>query len=182
MISGLEYISGFLDGSEQEYYLSEIDRAVWNEDLKRRVQHYGYSYPYKIRRIDRSMYLGNLPDWATNLAKKLFAENIVLFMPNQVIVNEYLPGQGISPHIDSPISFTDTIVSISLGGYCVMNFQSLDRETEQILLAPGSLLKLEGESRYEWKHSIPARKSDLYNGKNLPRSRRVSITFRQVKL
>jgi alkylated DNA repair dioxygenase AlkB len=97
-------------------------------------------------------------------------------------IAEYLPGQGISAHIDSPLSFGDPIVSISLGSNCVMNFQTVDRPEYQLLLAPGSLLKLSGEARSEWKHSIAARKTDSYQEQMWKRSRRVSITFRQVKL
>ncbi len=181
-IAGLEYISDFLDISEQASYLNAIDNEVWLEDLKRRVQHYGYSYPYKTRRIDRSMYRGDLPDWARRLAERLFDEQVTPFIANQAIVNEYLPGQGISAHIDSPLSFGDPIVSISLGSACVMNFQAVDLQEYQLLLAPGSLLKLSATARYEWKHSISARKTDNYEGQILKRSRRVSITFRQVKL
>jgi alkylated DNA repair dioxygenase AlkB len=181
-IDGLEYIPDFIDTEEQIDYLKAIDNAVWLEDLSRRVQHYGYSYPYKTSRIDRSMYLGDLPDWATQLAQRLFDLQITPFIADQVIINEYLPGQGIAAHIDSPLSFGDSIVSISLGSTCVMDFQNVDREKCQLLLAPGSLLKLSGEARYQWKHSIAARKTDRYEGQILKRSRRVSITFRQVKL
>jgi alkylated DNA repair dioxygenase AlkB len=181
-IAGLEYITDFLTISEQTDYLQAIDNAAWLEDLQRRVQHYGYSYPYKTRRIDASMYLGDLPDWARQLAERLFEDGITPFIADQVIVNEYLPGQGISAHIDSPLSFGEPIVSISLGSTCVMNFQNIDRPKCQLLLAPGSLLKLAGAARYEWRHSIAARKTDRYDGRILPRSRRVSITFRQVKL
>jgi alkylated DNA repair dioxygenase AlkB len=181
-IAGLEYIPDFLDISEQAAYLKAIDNEEWLADLKRRVQHYGYSYPYKTRRIDRSMYLGDLPDWAKQLADRLFNERITPFVADQVIINEYLPGQGISAHIDSPLSFGDPIVSISLESNCVMNFQAIDRSECQLLLAPGSLLKLSGEARYKWKHSIAARKTDSYEGQIWKRSRRVSITLRQVKL
>jgi alkylated DNA repair dioxygenase AlkB len=181
-IAGLEYTPDFLDRSEQTDYLKAIDREVWLEDLQRRVQHYGYSYPYKTRRIDRRMYLGDLPDWAKQLADRLFNDRITPFIADQVIINEYLPGQGISAHIDSPLSFGDPIVSISLGSTCIMNFQAADRPECELLLTPGSLLKLSGEARYEWKHSIAARKTDRYQGQIWKRSRRVSITFRQVKL
>lgn len=39
---------------------------------------------------------------------------------NQLIINEYNPGQGINPHIDNPILFSSPIVSLSLGSDCIM--------------------------------------------------------------
>jgi hypothetical protein len=44
-----------------------------------------------------------------------------------------------------------------------------------LLLPQRSLLILTDEARYKWKHSIPARKSNI-------KQRRVSITFRMVLL
>jgi alkylated DNA repair protein alkB family protein 8 len=35
--------------------------------------------------------------------------------PNQVTVNEYIPGQGISPHVDTHTPFGEFIFSLSLG-------------------------------------------------------------------
>ena len=44
------------------------------------------------------------------------------------------------------------------------------------------LLILSGEARYDWTHEIPAHKSDMINGARQPRTRRVSLTFRTVRL
>lgn len=43
---------------------------------------------------------------------------------NQLIINEYLPGQGINPHVDNPTLFSSPIVSVSLGSECVMEFDN----------------------------------------------------------
>jgi alkylated DNA repair protein alkB family protein 8 len=45
------------------------------------------------------------------------------------------------------------------------------------VLEPKSLLVLQSDARYKWKHSIPARKKD----NNIPRSKRISLTFRKKK-
>jgi hypothetical protein len=71
-------------------------------DLKRRVQHYGWRYDYKARRIDLSMRLGELPPWATRLALRLVRDGLVPQLADQVIVNEYVGRQGISKHVDCP--------------------------------------------------------------------------------
>ena len=38
-----------------------------------------------------------------------------MWKPDQMTVNEYKPGHGIPPHIDTHSAFEDGIVSVSLG-------------------------------------------------------------------
>lgn len=180
-ISGLKYVPDFITKSDHDFLLKEIDSQPWLSDLKRRVQHYGYKYNYKARAIDRSLHIGLLPDWASNLAYRLYDGNIISEIPDQVIVNEYQPGQGISSHIDCVPCFTDTIISLSLGSACVMNFTGVPTgEKIPVLLEPRSIVVLKDDARYKWTHSIPARKVDHFHGQTITRERRVSLTFRKV--
>ncbi|WP_375416097.1 alpha-ketoglutarate-dependent dioxygenase AlkB [uncultured Hymenobacter sp.] len=164
--------------------LTLLDASPWLDDLKRRVQHYGYRYDYKARRIDYSMYLGALPECCDYYARQLAAEGIFTSPPDQVIVNEYLPGQGIAPHIDCMPCFEDTIVSISLGSACVMNFTQLADPTQRYdqVLERGSAVVLQHAARFDWQHGIKPLKFDTVNGVRQPRQRRISLTFRKVKL
>jgi alkylated DNA repair protein alkB homolog 8 len=97
-------------------------------------------------------------------------------------VNEYPPGVGLSPHIDTHSAFEDLIFSLSLAGPCIMEFRryedgdwrprvasSIDTKVEcpedgsncikrAIYLPPRSLLLLSGEARYAWHHYIPHHK------------------------
>lgn len=43
----------------------------------------------------------------------------------QVILNQYLPGEGISPHVDLLGRYRDGISGISLGSGCVMRFKNV---------------------------------------------------------
>ncbi|MBW4575742.1 MAG: alpha-ketoglutarate-dependent dioxygenase AlkB [Aphanothece sp. CMT-3BRIN-NPC111] len=183
LVTGLQYISNFISPDEQQKLLQEVDAQPWSQELKRRVQHYGYRYDYKSRSVAPSMYLGALPDWAGEIVKRITLENCLNILPDQVIVNEYQPGQGISQHIDCESCFTDTIISLSLGSSCIMDFsQKLKKEKKSLFLEPGSLLVLKDAARYEWQHGIPQRKTDLWQGNKIPRERRVSLTFRKVIL
>ena len=159
---GLELKENFITSLEEEELLKEIDERPWLNDLKRRVQHYGYKYDYKVR--GKLEYLGEVPEFLKQINPG--------FEFNQVIVNEYLQGQGISPHIDLPSVFGNTIASLSLGEECIMEFAK-DSKKIPLLLPRRSLLTLKDEARYKWKHSIPARKSNI-------KQRRVSVTFRVV--
>jgi alkylated DNA repair dioxygenase AlkB len=127
------------------------------------------------------MYLGALPDWAQSLSQRLHDDRHIAVVPDQLILNEYLPGQGISAHVDCVPCFGDTILSISLGSVCVMDFTSLKGNRHvPVLLEAGSLVVMKDESRYQWKHAIAPRLRDLYNGAEIARGRRVSMTLRKI--
>ncbi len=181
-INGLEYHDNFITKAEQSELINIIDDQIWLDDLKRRVQHYGYKYDYKRRSIDKTMHLGDIPDWCKNIGFKLQENGIIDFMPNQVIVNEYTPGQGISNHIDCEPCFNDTIISLSLNSRCIMQFTNklnLQRVIP-LLLEPCSLVVLKKDARYNWMHGIKAVKTDNFYGEKIIRKRRVSLTFRMV--
>ncbi|KAG8375257.1 hypothetical protein BUALT_Bualt10G0081700 [Buddleja alternifolia] len=120
-------------------------------------------------------------------------------------VNEYPPGVGLSPHIDTHSAFNGLIFSLSLAGPCIMEFRkyttgvwfakptsSSDEENlisenksnflrKAIYLPPRSMLLLSGEARYAWHHYIPHHKVDKVKDSLIRRGpRRVSFTLRKV--
>ncbi len=182
-ILGLTYVPTYISAHEQQSILAAVDSSLWLLDLRRRVQHYGYRYDYSARRVNTDMYLGALPAWAQALSDRLYSDGYFAKVPDQAIVNEYQPGQGITPHIDCEPCFGPSVASISLGSSAVMHFDHRKiNEHVDILLEPGSLILLQGEARYDWKHSIFARKADRIAGGLVHRRRRVSVTFRTVIL
>ena len=183
-VPGLRYVRDFLDESDEKFIISEIDRGDWIEDLRRRVQHYGWRYDYKARRVDPAMRLGALPAWADALAQRLFDAKLVPNLPDQVIVNEYRKDQGISKHVDSG-SFADGIAMISLLESWEMVFcDKQGKRKVNHMLERRSAAVIEGKARYDWTHEIPKRKSEpVKPGTKHPRrdrGRRVSLTFRKV--
>lgn len=121
-------------------------------------------------------------------------------LPDQVTVNEYIAGKGISAHIDTHASFQDGVCSLSLGSDCVMDFQTAcgelggssttprDESTPSpqsslysIHIPRRSLLVLRGEARFAWSHAIPSRKTDLIDEAVSFRATRLSITVRCVR-
>ena len=178
-IRGLVYLPRFLPTEEQLRVLAEIDNGPWLGDLRRRVQHYGYKYEYKARSISHSMRVGPLPPFAVEVAERLMSCGLITEFPDQAIVDEYQPGQGIGAHVDCETCFQNTIVTVSLGSSCEMDFVSLEsREIRSTLLEPGSALVLRDLGRYQWMHRIMARTRD----RGIPRGRRVSLTYRNVIL
>ena len=182
-ISGLTYIANFIDAATEAELIQTIDAQPWITELKRRVQHYGWRYDYKARSVTNDLRIGALPDWLQLYAARLQQEGLSNETPDQVIINEYQPRQGISEHIDCVPCFTDTIASLSFGSPCVMDFtHSKTGEKSLLMLEPRSLLVLRDDARYVWQHAIPSRKSDKRCGQTITRTRRVSLTFRKVIL
>jgi alkylated DNA repair dioxygenase AlkB len=178
-IPGLLCCLGLLDAEEQEEIIWEVDSRPWQNDLRRRVQHYGYKYDYTAREVNLSMFVGPLPDFAVEIGQLLLQTGLIDELPDQLIVNEYEPGQGISAHVDCVPCFKSTIVTVSLGSVYEMDFIHLKtKEVRSVLLHLGSALVMKDEARYDWAHRIQARNSDH----GVPRERRVSLTFRNVIL
>lgn len=80
-------------------------------------------HTYRARTITSDVYLGPLPDWITKIARRLYDETRLFDrIPEQVIVNEYCPGQGIALHADRRC-FGGAVATISLGDDWEMKFR-----------------------------------------------------------
>lgn len=178
-IPGLRYLPDYLDSATHTEILDAVDSSPWHTMVDRRVQIYGYSYHDSRGGIYR---IGELPNWAQPVAVRLWRDGLSPAAPDQIVVNDYPPGSGISRHIDAS-AFDDTIISLSLGSTCVMQFfeEGSERLVEW-LLEPRSALVLTGDARYRWHHGIPARTADVWLGREWPRARRVSVTFRTMRV
>ncbi|WP_083872895.1 alpha-ketoglutarate-dependent dioxygenase AlkB [Nocardia testacea] len=176
-VEGLRYASDWVRASEQVRLLAAIDAAPWSSELRRRVQHFGHRYDYGRRSVAVREPAAPLPGWACELVERLEWD----VAPDQVIVNEYLPGQGIGPHIDCVPCFGPVVATLSLGSACTMDFLAPEGGVcVPVRLAPGSLCEMTREARYRWRHTIAARKTDPSPSGRVSRGRRVSVTFRTV--
>lgn len=165
VVPGLCYIPNYCDTKQSEKLIKLIDNNQWNTDLKRRTQHYGFKYDYTSRTAKIKA------DPIPNIIKLLQP-----FKANQVIINEYEPGQGIGAHTDHVKVFDNPIATLSLLSSIPMIFKNGDI-IHTLILEPHSMVVMIDEARYKWTHSIAAKIKD--NG--IPRSRRVSITYRRLK-
>lgn len=181
MIPGLSYFPNALTEEQEQAFLQELDGpdAQWlpltDSPQSRRVQHYGYRYDYKRRTVSEPT--TPIPAHWYDLFPRTHGEW------NQVIVNEYLPGQGISAHTDS-LAYGGVIQCYTLGSGATMRFTSEEHKGERrdLYVEPRSLYVMTGEARYQWKHEMISRKSDTVEGVKQARSRRISVTLRSVLL
>ena len=186
-VPGFVYRPDFVTEEEETKLVNRIDEAEWDTELQRRVQHYGWRYDYTQRQIDESMRVGELPEWAQELGRRLVDEGLMRDVPDQVIVNEYRKDQGIARHIDQPHDFAEHVATISLLETWGMVFRRRDsKEKVEETLERRSVAILTGDARYEWTHEIPKRKNELLTDekgkrRRIPRSRRISLTFRKTR-
>ncbi|KAF5206302.1 Alkylated dna repair protein alkb-like protein [Thalictrum thalictroides] len=205
-IPGIYLLKDFVSSEEEEELLSAVDCRLWKNLAKRRVQHYGYEFMYETRNVNTKHCLGELPSFLSPILKKISSfPNITdtgSIIIDQLTVNEYPPGVGLSPHIDTHSAFEGFIFSLSLAGPCIMEFRKYSKGSwlppaiqstvtrgenpevirKALFLPPRSMLLLSGEARYAWHHYIPHHKGDAVRGDFIKRaSRRVSFTFRKVR-
>lgn len=174
-IPGLSYLPSYVTEQEEQELVRAIDREPWDITWDRRRQYYGATYgaaPGPERPI---------PAWGLALAKRMHGEGLSERPFDQLLVNEYEPGQGIALHHDHQ-PFDRTVVSLSLLSPCVMDFRCpTDGRRASLLLERRSLLVLSDEARYQWQHGIARRKNDRWQGFVIPRQRRLSVTLRLLK-
>ena len=174
---GLRYLPDTVSVQIEQSLLGAIDAQDWLTSMSRRVQHYGWQYDYKARRVSPESYLGPLPTFLTPVLDIVKAE--AAFTPDQAIINEYEPGQGIAPHVDCEPCFGPIVAMVGLGSSAQMDFAHRPTgRTWSLWFERRALLILGSDARSEWTHSIAKRRTDP--GSSGRRGRRVSITFRTV--
>ena len=99
-----------------------MDAGKWEALARRRVQHYGHVFSYTARSVDREQPAAALPAALQPvLARVLVASGMPV--ADQLTVNEYAPGVGLSAHVDTHSAFGDTMASLSLAGPAVVDFR-----------------------------------------------------------
>ncbi|XP_005105017.1 alkylated DNA repair protein alkB homolog 8 [Aplysia californica] len=192
---GLHILEDFVTIQEEasliEHFKFNIEDSEGQKECgvmkHRQVKHFGYEFKYGINDVDIN---DPLPDGIPTICKgfldRSLATGLVHFFPDQLTVNQYKPGQGIPPHVDTTYAFEDGIVSLSLGSQAVMDFRHPDGRHLSVVVPRRSLLIMTGDSRYVWSHGITPRKSDIVatpTGCGLTlvhRDTRLSLTFRKV--
>ena len=170
---GLKWSKGFLLPMHQHVLVNAIDKLPWDDRMKRRVQQYGFEYRYDSGSLVSKV--TEVPPILKELADEIYQAGLMSVIPNSAIINEYLPGQGISNHVDSG-SFGEEITTVSLLSPVWFDIISPAGEKRVLDLFPGDVLVMSGASRHNYSHGISKRLTD--DGR--PRRRRISITFRSV--
>jgi alkylated DNA repair dioxygenase AlkB len=169
-VPGLSLVCDIMTEEQEAVLVHHIDEGEWNTQISRRTQHYGYVYDYNSRKAMPKPTIP-IPTWCNELIAEMQMLGLMRFTPDQMIINEYKPGQGIAAHIDKPDDFGDQIISVSLCTEVPMVFTKGSARVE-VPLPRRSAVSLQKDARYTWKHAIE---------KKSVKERRISITFRKMK-
>jgi alkylated DNA repair dioxygenase AlkB len=174
-INGLYYISDYLTDDEINMLTEKIRHEVELNPIygatSRRVAHYGFNYSYDRSGLTKAK---TIPEDLSDLVRpkrlnKILGNDLLESNFNQLIINEYLPGQKIAYHVDHTKQFGDIIACISLGSDVDIKFKNGD-VIKLIKVEDGSLYVMTGDARYKWQHSLV----------NDTRKTRYSFTYRLV--
>lgn len=184
---GLSLIENFITKEQEETLLRTLDwdecESVSSQLKHREVKHFGYEFEYGKNIVNPDNPIAPIPQ-DYKFLQTLFNKYNHKYTYDQLTINKYLPGQGIPSHIDTHSVFEDTILSLSLGSACIMNFKK-EHQNINVLLPARSLLIMTGEARYTWTHGICPRHTDVIETENgtttQERGIRVSFTFRKVR-
>ncbi|XP_070413500.1 alpha-ketoglutarate-dependent dioxygenase alkB homolog 6 isoform X2 [Equus przewalskii] len=112
------YVPDFISKDEEEYLLRQVFNAPkpkWTQLSGRKLQNWG-GLPHP-----RGMVPERLPLWLQRYVDKVSDLSLFGGLPaNHVLVNQYLPGEGIMPHEDGPLYYP-TVSTISLGSHTMLD-------------------------------------------------------------
>ena len=178
---GLLYYPNFISAEEEALIVNSLDKGHWLDQLHRRVQHFGLAFDYSTKHVGDVQQ--RFPEWADSLVEKINGHLQKNMTINQLTCNEYLPGVGISRHVDTHSAFSDTIPVVSLIDPIAFDLFKGTSQSISLWIHPRSLLVMTGEVRYGWLHAIARRKVDVNpDGERIDRCRRISLTFRETTM
>ncbi|KAL7412169.1 hypothetical protein BDY24DRAFT_416355 [Mrakia frigida] len=173
--SDLAYIPDFVSEAESDYIVKKIAESPlpkWkNVPTGRRLQYWGGTLTKTNTLIPEALpaWVTQFPDLIDRIKDLGVYSDSKIGQPNQVLINEYRPGEGIDPHSDGP-AYYPTTCSLSLlwptllflhppppptvALNSIMDLTPPDLPPIVLLLEPRSLLVLQGEKYTDWKHEI----------------------------
>ncbi|CAM1316546.1 ALKBH6 (predicted) [Pycnogonum litorale] len=176
------YIPNFIDSVEEEsliHHVYNAPKVKWTCLKGRRLQNWG-GLPHP-----KGMVREEIPAWLKTYMERITQTTDTFHddhKPNHVLVNEYLPGQGIMPHEDGPL-FHPVITTISLGSHILLDvYDHLNRVSDNnqveknsgdyesrfvgsIFLERKSLLILTKDLYTDYLHGIKETTSDVVDDK-----------------
>jgi alkylated DNA repair protein alkB family protein 7 len=172
---GLQVRPGFATQQEQLALVEELDNGPLKKQKYQKGHWDGVIADYKeTERLS----------WKSSSNERVIGRMKSLFPPDwgwqATHILDLEKSGEISPHVDALATVGDVVCGLSLLSSCVMTFEAED-EAFNVLLRPGTVYIMAGESRFRFKHSI-ARKSQIFKGQSVERSRRVSVMIRDFPM
>ena len=177
-VPGFSLQPEYINTTEERELLAQLENGPWENDWRRRIQQYGVGYSDTG---GKPTWVRDFPGWLIELAVRVQNDAAFDRLPENCVINEYIPPLGIAPHRDYP-AFGARIACVSLASDVILDFLSADRSRRIPVHVPArSLWIIDGPARTQWLHGIAPRLNDVIAGERRKRGRRISITFRTAK-
>ncbi len=158
----VHYVPSFISSADEELLLRHIAAAPasrWTPGSGgRRTQNWG-------GRPGEAGVREALPDWLQPLVDALGRSGAwpADRLPNHVLINEFEPGAGLTPHTDGPL-YIPRVATLSLGSDCVLDLHdsATTPPRAHLLLRRRSLNVMAGTSYTHLFHGITAREADAF--------------------
>ncbi|KAH6912137.1 hypothetical protein BKA70DRAFT_1266737 [Coprinopsis sp. MPI-PUGE-AT-0042] len=123
---GSLYLPNFINEEEEEYLIRKIEESSqqkWKILANRRLQIWGGDITEKGTLCAQPLpdFIRKFPDVISKIQRTGAFASSPHQQPNHVIMNEYLPGQGIMAHEDGPV-YHPVVATLSLGSHCVFDY------------------------------------------------------------
>jgi len=174
--NGYAYEAEFLTEAEEALLVREIQRLPLTEAeykqyrARRRIVSYGGRYDFSANRLDTAEPIAPFLHPMRDRIGKWTGQPPERF--THALVAEYAQGTQLGWHRD--VANFELVVGVSLLSAARMRFRRYPPQPRArsiaIDLAPRSIYRLEGESRWDWQHSVPPTPALRY-----------SITFRTLR-
>ncbi len=203
------YIPNFINEFEEKQLIEQIysvPKPKWTALSNRRLQNWGGIL------TEKGMIQEPVPKWLSSYCERLSAIDGLFNQqtPNHILINEYLPNQGIMPHTDGP-AYHPTVCTISLSSHILLDYYKplQDNDTDDgatlekrymfsLLAEPRSLYILKDDMYTKYLHGIKNVDEDVLKqdtiinsnqidkkvyefGHALKRDARLSLTIRRVQ-
>lgn len=174
-VPGLSYYDNFISKDDEEYLLDYLSNIEYTNEFNRATKYYGYNYSHKKKFSEANEFIGNIPKTLNLIFNKLGIEY------NQLVIEKLPANTQYSFPIHSKI-FCNNIMTISIGGDCVAEFENkLLDESSEILIKRRSLIVISNECRKECSYKISNNKTHIFNDRKFKRSDRYTLTFKNIK-
>jgi len=184
------YFPNFVTVEEEAYLIRKIlesPQQKWKKLANRRLQILGGELTTKGTLISQPLpsFIDSYPDIISRIEATGAFKNSPHGAPIHVILNEYLPGQGIMPHEDGP-RYHPVVATISLGSHAIFHYYKYKDELEtndsvishggriidmspalSVLLEPRSLIISSGTMYTSHLHGIEELQEDVINFNDL---------------
>ncbi|TFK71225.1 hypothetical protein BDN72DRAFT_887740 [Pluteus cervinus] len=128
------YVPEFLTPDEETYLIRKIVESPhhnWKRLANRRLQLWGGELTPRNLLLPQPLpgFVESYPPLIQRLRDTGIFQYSPHGQPNHIIMNEYLPGQGIMPHEDGP-AYHPVVATISLGSHTIFHYYKYKNEED----------------------------------------------------